>query len=87
MFYNYLLSMMRTLAPILAGWLTAQAVQLGVYLDSTLAVSLLTSVFAGAYYLVFRWAELHISGPFGWLLGCAVSPVYPGAAADTARLT
>ncbi|MGW9135392.1 hypothetical protein [Streptomyces sp. NPDC055681] len=77
MFSNYLLSMMRTLAPILAGWLIAQAVQLGVLLDSILVVSLLISVFAGAYYLVFRWAELHIGGRFGWLLlGFAAPPVY-----------
>ncbi|MFF1570229.1 hypothetical protein ACFVY1_43870 [Streptomyces sp. NPDC058293] len=76
MFYNYLLSMMRTLAPILAGWLIAQVVQLGGHLDSILVVSLLTSVFAGAYYLVLRWAELHISGRFGWLLGFAAPPVY-----------
>ncbi|MFD7946523.1 hypothetical protein [Streptomyces sp. NPDC059744] len=73
---SYLLSMMRTLAPILAVWLIAQAVQLGVLLDSILVVSLLTSVFAGAYYLVVHWAELHIGGRFGRLLGFAAPPVY-----------
>ncbi|MGW3657193.1 hypothetical protein ACWD6R_16530 [Streptomyces sp. NPDC005151] len=76
MLYNYLLSLVRTLAPILAGWLITQAVRLGVHLDGTVLVSLLASGFAGAYYLVFRWAELHISPRFGWLLGYAAPPKY-----------
>lgn len=36
---------------------------------------LLTSVFAGACYLVFRWAGLHVSWCFGRPLGCAAPPV------------
>ncbi|MET7542041.1 hypothetical protein [Streptomyces sp. NPDC005507] len=87
MFYNYLLSMMQTLAPILAGWLIAQAVQLGGHLDSILVVSLLTSVFAGAYYLVLRWAELHISGRLQMAARICRAAGVPGAVADTARLT
>ncbi|WP_406515587.1 hypothetical protein OH809_24985 [Streptomyces sp. NBC_00873] len=76
MLYNYLLSLVRTLAPILAGWLITQALRLGVHLDGTVLVSLETSAFAGAYYLVFRWAELHLSPRFGWLLGYAQPPQY-----------
>ena len=76
MSYNYLLSLVRTVAPIIAGWLIAQAVRLGVHLDGTILVSLLTSAFAVAYYVVFRWAELHLSGRFGWLLGWAAPPEY-----------
>ncbi|MFG3140968.1 hypothetical protein ACGFZA_32780 [Streptomyces sp. NPDC048211] len=76
MLYNYLLSLVRTFAPILAGWLITQALSLGVHLDSAVLVSLETSAFAGAYYLVFRWAELHISPRFGWLLGYAAPPQY-----------
>ncbi|MGW3827825.1 hypothetical protein ACWEAF_37560 [Streptomyces sp. NPDC005071] len=76
MLFNYLLSLVRTLAPIVAGWLITQALCLGIDLDSTVLVSLETSAFAGAYYLVFRWAELHISPRFGWLLGYAAPPQY-----------
>ncbi|MFB6708118.1 hypothetical protein ACFCW6_25795 [Streptomyces sp. NPDC056333] len=76
MFSSYLLSMMRTLAPILVVWLIAQAVQLGVLLDGSLVVSLLTWVFTGAYCLVVHWAELRIGGCFGRLLGFAAPPVY-----------
>jgi hypothetical protein len=74
--YNYLLSLVRTLAPILAGWLITQALRLGIHLDDTVLVSLLTSWFSAAYYVVLRWAELHVSDRFGWLLGYATPPQY-----------
>lgn len=80
MLYNYLLSLVRTLAPIAAGWLITQALRLGVHLDGATIVSLLTAGFSAAYYAVFRWAELHISSRFGWLLGYATPPQYEGAA-------
>lgn len=76
MLYDYLLSLVRTFAPIVAGWLIAQAVRTGVHLDGTVLVSLLTSGFAAAYYLVFRWAELHLHRRFGWLLGWTAPPKY-----------
>lgn len=77
MLYNYLLSLVRTFAPIAAGWLIAQVtVYLGIHLDSAVLVSLETSAFAAAYYAVFRWAELHVSARFGWLLGWATPPQY-----------
>ncbi|WP_127356190.1 hypothetical protein [Actinacidiphila soli] len=77
MLYNYLLSLVRTLAPIIAGWLIVQvAVYLGIHLDGTVLVSLETSAFAAGYYVVFRWAELHVSARFGWLLGWAAPPQY-----------
>jgi hypothetical protein len=74
--YNYLMSLVRTLAPIVAGWLITQALRLGVHLDSATLVSLLTSAFSATYYMVFRWAEVHISARFGWLLGYAKPPQY-----------
>lgn len=78
--YNYLLSLVRTLAPIAAGWLITQALRLGVHVDSATIVSLLTAGFSAVYYAVFRWAELHISARFGWLLGYATPPQYESAA-------
>ncbi|MFF3493750.1 hypothetical protein ACFYWS_20625 [Streptomyces sp. NPDC002795] len=77
--YNYLLSLVRTLASIAAGWLVTQAVRLGIQVDSALVVSALTSAFAAVYYAVFRFAELHISSRFGWLLGYAEPPQYQDA--------
>jgi hypothetical protein len=84
MLYNYLLSLVRTLSPIAAGWVLTLALRLGVQLDSATLVSLLTAGFSAVYYAVFRFAELHISPRFGWLLGYAEPPQYPsgvGAAA------
>ncbi|REE61455.1 hypothetical protein BX257_4033 [Streptomyces sp. 3212.3] len=76
--YDYLLSLVRTVASLLAGWLIAHAVAVGVDIDGTTVVATLTAGFATAYYLVFRWAELHISPRFGWLLGIAAPPKYTG---------
>ena len=79
MLYTYLLSLVRTLVPIAAGWLITQALGLGVHLDSAELASLLTAGFSGGYYAVFRWAEVHLSPKFGWLLGYAAPPQYPAA--------
>lgn len=76
--YDYLLSLVRTVASLVAGWLIAQAVAVGVDIDGTTVVSALTAGFAAAYYLVFRWAELHVNPRFGWLLGVAAPPQYSG---------
>lgn len=66
--------------------LRAPAVRLGVHLGRTSVVSLLTSVFAGADYLVFRWAVAHQRALRIAARMCRAAGV-PGAAADTARLT
>ncbi|MFC7219659.1 hypothetical protein ACFQLX_16020 [Streptomyces polyrhachis] len=76
MLYNYLLSLVRTLAPIAAGWLLTQALRLGVTLDSATATSWLTAAFSATYYATFRWAELHRNHRFGRLLGYATPPQY-----------
>lgn len=76
MLYNYLLSVVRTFGPVVAGWLITQALRLGVHLDGPELVSLMTAGFAMAYYTVFRLAELHLSRRFGWMLGWAAPPDY-----------
>jgi hypothetical protein len=77
MLYTYLVSLVRTVAPIAAGWLITQALRLGVHLDDATAVSALTGAFAAVYYGLFRWAEQRASARFGWLLGVARPPQYP----------
>ncbi|MFE4421325.1 hypothetical protein [Streptomyces sp. NPDC056817] len=76
MLYAFLLSLVRTFGPVVAGWLITQALRLGVPLDGPRLVSLMTAGFAIAYYAVFRLAEMHISRRFGWLLGWAAPPEY-----------
>ncbi|MFE0640162.1 hypothetical protein [Streptomyces sp. NPDC058877] len=79
MLYAYLLSVARTVAPVVAGWLITQALRLGVEIESSVVESLVTSGFAVGYYALFRFAELRLSRRFGWLLGWARPPEYPAA--------
>ncbi|MEW1700370.1 hypothetical protein [Streptomyces sp. NPDC091278] len=76
MLYTYLLSLIRTIAPIVAGWLITQALRLGVEIDPGSVESLVTSAFAAIYYAAFRFAELRLSPKFGWLLGWSRPPEY-----------
>lgn len=70
----------RTVVPLVVGWLVVQLAALGVDLDPTYQAqlaSVLTVVVAGLYYsavryLGKRWPQLE------WLLGYASQPVYPG---------
>ncbi|MQY11471.1 hypothetical protein SRB5_15890 [Streptomyces sp. RB5] len=79
MLYNYLLSLARTAAPVGAGWLITQALRVGVDIDSAPVESALTAAFSTVYYALFRFAELHLSQRFGWLLGWARPPKYEAA--------
>ncbi|MFB7424754.1 hypothetical protein ACFC0K_15925 [Streptomyces hydrogenans] len=77
MLYAYLLSVVRTVAPIAAGWLITQALRLGVTIEPGPVESLVTGAFAALYYAAFRFAELKLSPRLGWLLGWARPPEYP----------
>jgi hypothetical protein len=81
MLFAYWVSLARTVAPLIAGWVIAQGVRVGVDIDSALVVSLVAGGATAAYYAVFRWAEQRLSARWGWLLGWARPPEYPGAPA------
>jgi hypothetical protein len=82
MLYTWLLSLVRTVAPILAGWLITQAVRLGVHLDNATITGALEGGFAAGYYALFRLLEQHASG-WGWFLGAARPPAYPAKDSGT----
>lgn len=50
-------SIMRTLVPMLAGWVITLLTGLGLTVDSGTVAGGITVVVAGAYYIVFRVAE------------------------------
>ncbi|WP_405924844.1 hypothetical protein [Streptomyces sp. NBC_00035] len=78
-------SVMRTLIPLIAGWLLSLAVQAGVQIDSEKVVSAVTIAIVLAYYLAFRLLEFlgtrlrgtALQKAAGFLLGWARPPAYP----------
>lgn len=78
-------SVLRTVVPLVAGWLISLGVQAGVVIDSERAVSAVTVVIVLAYYLVFRLLEVlgtrlrgtALQKAAGFLLGWARPPAYP----------
>ncbi|GAA1353497.1 hypothetical protein [Streptomyces beijiangensis] len=73
---NVYVSLVRTGVPALVGWLVAVAAAKGLDLDAGAVSGVLTPAVSFGYYAVFRFAEQHVSGKFGWLLGYAKPPVY-----------
>ncbi|MGR3872719.1 hypothetical protein ACUXZZ_29690 [Streptomyces graminifolii] len=73
---NLYASLLRTGVPAAVGWLVAVALRHGLDLDATAVTGVLTPVAIFSYYGVFRFAEVHLSPRFGWLLGYARPPKY-----------
>jgi hypothetical protein len=78
-------SVLRTLVPLLAGWIIVALTGLGFTLDSDTAQAAVALAVAAAYYLVFRLVEraaekfggpLWLKGAVGMLLGYARPPRY-----------
>ncbi|MFJ9374449.1 hypothetical protein [Streptomyces sp. NPDC101455] len=78
-------SVMRTLVPLIAGWLLTLAVRAGVTIDSDKVTSAVTVALVLAYYLLFRVLEFigtrlrgtTLQKVAGFLLGWARPPAYP----------
>ncbi|WP_019061673.1 hypothetical protein [Streptomyces prunicolor] len=87
-------SILRTVVPLVAGWIIVALTHLGFTLDSNTAQAAVTLAVAGAYYLVFRLVErtaekfggpVWLKGAVGALLGYARPPRYK-ATDDVAEL-
>ena len=78
---NVYVSLLRTGVPALVGWLVTLAAGHGLDLDPSALSGVLIPAAGFAYYALFRLAEEHVSPKFGWLLGYARPPQYPGATA------
>lgn len=70
-------SLVRTVVPLIVGWLLSLPLAKWFGVTSDQLVPLVTVVVASVYYAVVRWLEQHVSSRFGWLLGLAKQPVYP----------
>jgi hypothetical protein len=68
-------SFIRTLVPVLVGWIIASATRIGLNLDSAELTAALTALFTLVYYTLVRWWESH-NPKAGKLLGRAKAPTY-----------
>ncbi|MET7694880.1 hypothetical protein ABZT06_44410 [Streptomyces sp. NPDC005483] len=78
-------SLLRTVVPLVAGWIIVALTHLGFSLNSQTAQAAVTLAAAGAYYVVFRFVErvveklggpAWVKGAAGALLGWAQPPRY-----------
>ena len=70
-------SIVRTLVPVIVGWVVGQLVALGLPLDPEFEASLgnlLTVAFSAIYYVGVRLLETYVTPKFGVLLGLAKTP-------------
>lgn len=75
---NFIIATIRTLVPIVVGWLVAQLALANIPVDQPTVDGLILSVstlVASLYYVAVAWLERRWPW-FGWLLGVARNPVY-----------
>lgn len=72
---DFLTSILRTVVPLVVGFVVTQLARLGIEMDTALVASFVTAVISGVYYAVARWLEQKAS-KWGWLLGKAKAPTY-----------
>ncbi|MFF2774868.1 hypothetical protein ACFVU3_08155 [Streptomyces sp. NPDC058052] len=81
---NVLASILRTVVPLLAGWILTVTGAVGVEVDSAAVAGGVTAALTLAYYIVFRVLEV-LAGHIGWeplrlvaglVLGWARPPAY-----------
>lgn len=71
-----LASILRTIVPVVVGWLILQAVRLGITIDSAWLSGVVQGGITVVFYALVRYAETYGSNAWGWLLGLAKQPVY-----------
>lgn len=75
-----LTSLIRTLVPIIVGFLLSLPIATKLGVSSDEATQFITAVVTAAYYVIVRALEHYGNPNFGWLLGAAKAPTYPPAA-------
>jgi hypothetical protein len=76
------ISLIRTICPIIAGALITWLVRQGIRVDASVSQPLteaLVAVFSAAYYALARLLETKVAPGFGWMLGVPKTPAYPAA--------
>ena len=68
-------SVLRTVVPVVVGYLLTLGV-ISSSVDEPTLTTAVTGVVTVAYYVVVRLVETYVSPKFGWLLGYAKTPEY-----------
>lgn len=79
--YDWFASLWRTVVPLAVGLASVQLLRLGIEIDNAGVSAVLVTGFGTVYYAVFRTLEQHAGKGWGWFLGLARPPQYPGAPA------
>lgn len=72
---NFVVSLIRTVTPIIVGWLISLAASAGLDLEADALSGAVSSLLAAAYYVAARALERY-DARLGWLLGYAAQPGY-----------
>lgn len=80
-------SVIRTAVPLIVGILLALPISKRLGLTSEDVTPAVSAVLALAYYVVVRVLEIRKARGWGWLLGRASAPVYPGDGQQGAGVT
>jgi hypothetical protein len=75
-------SILRTVVPLIVGWVLAQPVVAGLGVTEADATTAATAVVTGLYYVAVRLLE-QLHPRFGWLLGLPVAPTYTATDSDS----
>lgn len=73
---DYIISVIRTLSPLVAGYVLTYAARAGLELDSNTTVMLVFALLSGLYYVTVRALEAKFP-VFGILLAWKLQPEYP----------
>lgn len=75
---NFIIAIIRTVVPIIVGWVVAQLARVGLDMPAEVVAETTTNITllaASLYYIAVAWLERKWAW-FGWLLGVARNPVY-----------
>lgn len=72
-------SLVRTLVPLLVGWLLSLGIVKAAGVTSDQLDTVVTALVTAVYYGLARVLERYVDPKFGWLLGIPGAPSYPKA--------
>ncbi len=75
---DLVISQIRTLVPVLVGWVGARLLSWGFDIDEATVSNALIVIVSAVWYAAVRWAERRWPR-IGWLLGVPKQPTYPAA--------
>lgn len=69
-------SIVRTVVPVIVGWLLSLPVVNALGITADVLVPLVQAIVTAGYYVAVRVVEVYVTPRAGWLLGLARTPEY-----------